>query len=1030
MGVDRVTGNSLPRAISGFLLLAAAASACVPANNFGGASSSTTLIRGTSSSLAADGAQGLCRTFDQSNPDRLTCKSCYQTLLSQKCGTIDPTTCSSYFTDPAACCPDTTARAGFPGLVNTCISQTNLYGTTCSTTCPTGQVLSATSCTCIPITSAPAPTMPAGGSTYVNVGETNWGPPVVTLQYAPDYFATSVIASQNSCSAKIDPIQLFITNRGGTIPQLNVSEVVSASCILSNGLAAGNARFGGPSVSGVRTPAAAGATSTGFIMNSEGILDQYGVYWENFDSGAPAGWKYYNGVTPVSVLLNEPFVNVPNTSNRFMAPIGPANAKSITAAELTLPRMPPGTYKVEFEAYLLNGFASSFDILKGASVIANCSGHSVFASGSNSHAGTNYASLNCNPTAGYTSTAVAVGQVPSGSSNYDGDAGGTDDSLFHITLSGISVTTALPDIVLRFRSLSDSLGLDNVVISLQENIVLKDDMEASTTTPNVYPSAFPTPLESFTAEWIANGIPTDNITGIGWIGGRFAATEDDSDAGTKSNFDGYKRGRCATLHLPYLAAGDYSANFDLYLFDTWDGMNTSSSTNFATSGIGDRDEFLVKIEGDPDLRFWHVFSNQENANAYQTYGDSSSCKRLDRLDANEPYCLNCERSGCSKINMTGPLSWVPAHNSAYRYENFAYSGDKDSYYSVNVPFTQPASGRLIMNFCGNFRESTAGNLNRENESFGLKDLKIIGRGTDNAGTQVYASAFDQGPSKFSISKLSGTTYSTFAAQAPQKSGDNPSYAFPVNYSPSFNYTGTSTEQIPQRMRTGRFAAATTQMMGPFNYAARSLYPGLNIEGLEEGDYLVDFDVWTFDSWDGVAGAHSFNGDLVKVAINGTLAYSGGFYQNATGLGGEMLAGMPEVFSSLLNVNWAMADWSGSMQDRKFHGRASLHQPAPTRMGDRPKPVYIEWMDAALQADMTDESWALDNVVIRKTSGAPTVSCGIRYRFTDSNNNAADYCLRFKQVTYCGSGTCGCTAQPMNDIRGAFTVLNASQNQCP
>ena len=945
--------------------------------------------------------------------------------------------------------------------------------------------------------------MPAGGSTYVDIGGTNWGPPVATLQFAPDYFATSVIASQNSCSARIDPIAMYITNRGGTIPQLNTSEVIAASCILSTGLAVGNSRFGGPAISGVRTPAAAGSTSTGFLMNSEGVLDQYGVYWETMDSGAPAGWKYYTtatGIAATPVLLNQPFQILTASNNKIMAPLGIGNTSSITAAELTLPRMSRGTYKIEFDAYILNDttpttpavLTNTFSVSKRVSTvfspITDCHNYDVSASTSNSHNGEDYASITCSPAmAGVSVSTKGIGPRTASKSNYDGDAGGVDDSLFHIVISGYPVTPSsgpTDDIVIRFSTTTFSLGIDNVMISLQDNIVVEDDMEASV--PTVYPSAFPTPVPSpsFNARWIANGIPTEKLTGIGWLAGRFGRTEDE-DVSVQPSSDqiGYKNGSCATLHLPYLAAGDYGVTFDLYLFDSWDGAHAASP--------GASDQFLIKIEGDTSLRFRHYFSNLEgDPDSYQSYLSSSTCNRFDVDDTNEDYCQNCARS-CDRYDVTDVTKWGAPHARAYAYSDFAHNGSwKDSYYGMYVPFTQKTDGNFIMHFCGAMKDS-AGNLKLDNESFGLKDVKIVGRGAENVGINYYTSAFDQTTSGWSVSLLQflsngwalagttatigvfppassspssppnfpaeGNTYRTcsrtgsfpsyhwscstfkfssanlFKVNAPMKSADSGSWGLNLekNYSTSSNYPVTS-DSIPQQMKTDRFKKATTTMMGPFNQAARLLYPGLDVQGLEEGDYLVDFDVWSFDSWDGVAGSAVFNGDLIKVLINGNLMYSGGLYSNAVGLGGEMLAGMPMLFGNAPNINFAMADWAsfGTPTDRKFHGRASFHQSAPARIGDRARPVRIEWKDAALQSSLADESWGLDNVVIRKTSGAPTVSCGIQYRFTDSNNNAADYCLRFKQVTYCASGNCGCTAQPMNDIRGAFTVMNASQNHCP
>lgn len=175
-----------------------------------------------------DGAQGQCRLFDKSSPDRLTCKSCYQSILSAQCGSITATNCTSFTDDPAACCQDTTVKKNFPILVNQCIVQTNTAGFTCGVTCSGNQVLNTSTCQCVS-PSVTVNTVGAGGTTYIDTGATDFGPPVVSASLSAgaleSYQETAYNgASSNSCGPSITTapaIWLNVRNRGNSIPALN-----------------------------------------------------------------------------------------------------------------------------------------------------------------------------------------------------------------------------------------------------------------------------------------------------------------------------------------------------------------------------------------------------------------------------------------------------------------------------------------------------------------------------------------------------------------------------------------------------------------------------------------------------------------------------------------------------------------------------------------------------------------------------------------------------------------------------------------
>lgn len=146
----------------------------------------------------------------------------------------------------------------FPNLVNQCVSATTIAGFTCTRSCPSGQTLNATNCTCIttPPISSGGGSGGGGGSGFIDAG-----PPIVTISWPNSsssnveegtLFTSGVAnsgAALNECSGSIpssDPIWFQITNRGGTIARMNSYQtpVVTSSKtdadsvdILSNALA-------------------------------------------------------------------------------------------------------------------------------------------------------------------------------------------------------------------------------------------------------------------------------------------------------------------------------------------------------------------------------------------------------------------------------------------------------------------------------------------------------------------------------------------------------------------------------------------------------------------------------------------------------------------------------------------------------------------------------------------------------------------------------------------------------------------------
>ena len=604
------------------------------------------------------------------------------------------------------------------------------------------------------------------------------------------------------------------------------------------------------------------------------------------------------------------------------------------------------------------------------------------------------------------------------------------------------------------------------------------------------------------------------------------------NSGTAGSSEGFDTGRCVTYTHPDLPIGDYTASIDTLIIDSWDGANGP-------------DTLFVKIDGDPDLRFKHIFSNVVGDSARMQSYVYGACTRYDQVDANSTYCQNCE-SSCSVP--TAPESAQYAGMSSYLFENFAGTNYTDAYYPLSVPFTQPTSGPLTMHICAD----TLGSNTLDDESFAIKGMTLYQRGSTGSAT-VYKSDFDQSTAYWSLSRIGligkytslgytggwtgGTNFLYASAPAfptpstanPTASyydncsystsctggaygdgrgsinGANPNYcdrtpvpippavnphsgkwfynisctqhdwltvsasdpaatitiapgrrttevdsngnpgyavvdtAYPthpgggrmwVNYDPIAAYAPLATPaSFPADMRTNRFKAGTTEILGPFHIGTRPLYPGLYIGGLPEGDYMLEFELYAFDAWNPGAGQNSF-----QVLINGNPVANSLRSDLPLGAGGSSLGGTL-LFDALPDQNIAMDSWSPSSsaspwRDLLFQYQLSFHQGSAVKFGDPPPPLYIEFKDAG-KAWMLQSAWGIDNLTLRRAINADSdVSCGIRYRFADSGGSAADYCLRFKPVMNCNVGTCGCTAHPMNDIFGSFLALPKDSTQCP
>ncbi len=215
------------------VLLTLASTACLPTNNLkslntsSNGTSSTTSGGGTTSS--SDSAQAPCTLYDIANPTRGICVGCFQSILRTSCPG------KSTF----ASCADPTVRNSYINMINQCIVQTTTAGFTCAlTSCPSGQILNATTCRCdIP---APSPTQ-TGGTLFIDSGQTNFGPPIVSVPFpSTGGLGNNLVASGNSvndCRGTF-PLNFSILNRGNTVFRLN--------------------QYGTPQSSAVANPAGAG----------------------------------------------------------------------------------------------------------------------------------------------------------------------------------------------------------------------------------------------------------------------------------------------------------------------------------------------------------------------------------------------------------------------------------------------------------------------------------------------------------------------------------------------------------------------------------------------------------------------------------------------------------------------------------------------------------------------------------------------------------------------------------------------------
>ena len=203
---------------------------CIP-NNKGANTKANSLssILGSltnSSTPPLDGAQGQCALIDPTSPNRLICVNCFNSVLQSRCPNQ---------TTPLNCV-DQTVVATFPDLVNQCISQTVLAGFTCNTICPATQVLDAASCSCV---DAPPPVVNgSGGADLIDVGQTDFGPPVVSASWPQvPPLGSDLGVRGNVCTGILgggglgssDPLRLLVRNRGDTVFWLNQYGQPSAS---------------------------------------------------------------------------------------------------------------------------------------------------------------------------------------------------------------------------------------------------------------------------------------------------------------------------------------------------------------------------------------------------------------------------------------------------------------------------------------------------------------------------------------------------------------------------------------------------------------------------------------------------------------------------------------------------------------------------------------------------------------------------------------------------------------------------------
>lgn len=185
------------------LLLSLAA--CLPATKPATSTAATTdsILNLDSSGAAADGAKAPCTRYDTSTATRSVCVSCYQSILSTRCPG------KSEF----ASCLDTTVKTGYITLVNQCVSQSTQAGFTCTTTCSAGLVLNPTNCTCVL-----APPTAGSGTPNVDVGQTDFGPPIIRASIP----SASIVGVMDggSCVGTL-PLYMGVQNRGNTVFRLN-----------------------------------------------------------------------------------------------------------------------------------------------------------------------------------------------------------------------------------------------------------------------------------------------------------------------------------------------------------------------------------------------------------------------------------------------------------------------------------------------------------------------------------------------------------------------------------------------------------------------------------------------------------------------------------------------------------------------------------------------------------------------------------------------------------------------------------------
>lgn len=212
--VDRATPRAAALAAIAAIWLAVAGSGCLPTNNIGtsllsSVSTGTGLGSGLGSSASDDGARAPCTQYDTSSPTRGICRGCYNSVLAANCPG-KPTIQKDF-----SLCVDRTIRENYVGLINQCMAQTISAGFTCNLTCASGLVVNPSTCTCV------APASGAGGfggPQFIDVGQQNFGPPVVTAAFpAAGAFG---VPTASSCEGTL-PVALSVTNRGDTIFRLN-----------------------------------------------------------------------------------------------------------------------------------------------------------------------------------------------------------------------------------------------------------------------------------------------------------------------------------------------------------------------------------------------------------------------------------------------------------------------------------------------------------------------------------------------------------------------------------------------------------------------------------------------------------------------------------------------------------------------------------------------------------------------------------------------------------------------------------------